>query len=208
VLVNEEDNTRFFRARVGDHILCPFQCELCHFRNMQGRSPMKVTGVLNDAETIDLIRRANLDAFWSREPTYIGHNLSKINRVLQISHDLGLDKPPVPMLVPWPVEDEFGMGAVIVFLKHSLDPGVTETTVQYNTLQKMKSVFVNLYHASVENQGSAIVGGRYGKRFVSLDAPIYSEFLEGFKLECITEWETKWFKILVRHEELCRSFKR
>jgi hypothetical protein len=64
---------------------------------------MKGTGVLNDAETIDLIRQANLDAFWSREPTTIGHNLSNINRVLQIYHELGLDKPPVPMLVPWPV---------------------------------------------------------------------------------------------------------
>jgi hypothetical protein len=173
VLFNGEDKTRFFRARVGDDVLCPFQCELCHFRNMQGQSPMKGTWVLNDAETIDLIRRVNLDVFWSREPTTIGHNLSKINRMLQISHELGLDKPPVPMLGPWSVEDKFGMGADIVLLKHYLDPGVTETTVKYNTVQKMKSAFVNLYHASVENQGSAIVGGRDGKRFVSMDAPIY-----------------------------------
>jgi hypothetical protein len=92
--------------------------------------------------------------------------LSKVNPVLQISHELGLDKQP------WPVEDKFGMGAAIVLLKHSLDPGVTETTVQYNIVLKMKSAFVNLYHASVENQGSAIVGGRDGKQFVSMDAPI------------------------------------
>jgi hypothetical protein len=103
VLVNEEDKTRFLRAIVGDDVLCPFQCELCHFRNMQRRSPMKGTGVLNDAETIDLIRRANLDAFWSREPTTIGHNFSKVNRVLQIYPELSLDKPPVPRLGPWPV---------------------------------------------------------------------------------------------------------
>jgi hypothetical protein len=63
VFVNEEDKTRFFRARVRDHVLCPFQCKLCHFINMQCRSPMKGTGVLNDAETIDLIRQANLDVF-------------------------------------------------------------------------------------------------------------------------------------------------
>jgi hypothetical protein len=181
VLVNEEDKTMFLGARVEDHVVCPFQCELCHFRNMQGRSPMKGTGVLNDAETIDLIRRANIDAFWSREHTTIGHNLSKINRVLQISHELGLDKPPVPMLGTWPVEDKFGMGAAIVLLKHSLNHGVTETTVQYNAMRKMKSTFVNLYHASVENQGSAIVGGRDGKSFVSMDAPIYSEFLGRFQ---------------------------
>jgi hypothetical protein len=181
VLVNEEDKNRFLIARVGDHVLCPFQCELCHFRNIQGRSPMKGKGVLNDAETIALIRRANLDAFWSREPTTIGHNLSKVNRLLQIAQELGLDKPPVPRLGPCPVEDDFGMGDAIVLLKHSLDPGVTETTVQYNTVRKIKSAFVNLYHASVDNQGSAIVRGRDGKRFVSMDAPIYSEFLGRFQ---------------------------
>jgi hypothetical protein len=173
---------------------------------MQGRSPYE--GILHDVETIGLIIRANLDAFWSREPTTIGNNLSKVNRVLQISHELGLDKPPVPKLGPWPVEDKFGMGAAIVLLKHSADPRVTETTVQYNTVQKMKSAFVNFYHVSVENQGSAIVGGRDGKRFVSMDAPIYSDFLEVFNLECITEWETKWFKFFGCHEELCICFKR
>jgi hypothetical protein len=150
---------------------------------MQDRSPIQGTGVLNDAETIDLMKRANLDAFWSREPTIIGHSLlSKVNRVLQISHELGLDKPPVPRLGTWPVEDKCGMGADIVLLKHYLvDPGVTETTVKYNTVRKMKSAFVNLYHASVENQGSAIVGGRDGKRFVSVDAPIYSDFFGRFQ---------------------------
>jgi hypothetical protein len=85
------------------------------------------------------------------------------------------------MLGPWPVEDKFGMGAAIVLLKRSLDPRVTETTVQYNTVRKMRSAFVNIYHASVENQGSAIVGERDGKRFVSMDAPIYSEFFGRFQ---------------------------
>jgi hypothetical protein len=56
-----------------------------------------------------------------------------------------------------------------------------ETTVQYNTVRKMKFTSVNLYHASVDNQGSTIVGGRYGKRFVSMDAPIYSEFFGSFQ---------------------------
>jgi hypothetical protein len=60
------------------------------------------------------------------------------------------------------VEDTFGMGAAIFLLKHSLDPGATETTVQYNTVRKMKSAFVNVYHASVENQGSDIVGVEMG----------------------------------------------
>jgi hypothetical protein len=45
----------------------------------------------------------------------------------------------------------------------------------------MKSAFVNVYYGSVENQGSAIVGGRDGKKFVSMEAPIYSEFFGRFQ---------------------------
>jgi hypothetical protein len=88
------------------------------------------SGVLNDTETMDLIRLASIDAFWSREPSTVSGNLTKINRVLQISHELGLDNPPVPVIGPWPVKDSFGMGVAIVILKHSLYPGVTESTVQ------------------------------------------------------------------------------
>jgi hypothetical protein len=85
------------------------------------------------------------------------------------------------MLVPWPVKYSFGMGGDIVLLKHYLDPRVTESTVQYNTVRKMKSAFVNVYFVSVENQGSAIVGGRDGKKFVTMEAPIYSEFFGRFQ---------------------------
>jgi hypothetical protein len=139
VLVNEEDKTRFLGARVGDHVFCPVQCELCHFRNLQGCSPMNGAGVLDDTETTDLIRRASLDAFWSREPATIGHNLAKINRVLQILTSWGWKSPPVPMMGPWPAED-FGMGATLILLKHSLDPGVTETMVQYNIVRKKRNL--------------------------------------------------------------------
>jgi hypothetical protein len=45
----------------------------------------------------------------------------------------------------------------------------------------MKSAFVNVYFASVENQGSAIVGGKDGEEFVSMEAPIYLEFFERFQ---------------------------
>jgi hypothetical protein len=84
------------------------------------------SGVLNDTETMDLIRRASIDALWSREPSTVSGNLTKNNRVLQISHELDLDKPPVSILGPWPVKYSFGMGVDIALLKHYLDPGVTE----------------------------------------------------------------------------------
>jgi hypothetical protein len=42
---------RFLVARKGDHLITPFQCDLCHFRNIQGRNPSKVSAV--DRELLD-----------------------------------------------------------------------------------------------------------------------------------------------------------
>jgi hypothetical protein len=58
-------------------------------------------------------------------------------------------------------------------VKHSLDPGVMEDIVHYDTVQKMKSAFVNMYHASVENKGTAIIGGKDGSKLLVLGTPVY-----------------------------------
>jgi hypothetical protein len=69
-LVEEEDQTRFLCARAGDHLMTPFQCETCHVRNMLGRNPRPDKP--SDTELKDMIRRANLDSFWSRESSTVG----------------------------------------------------------------------------------------------------------------------------------------
>ena len=51
-------------ARDGDNILVPFQYDLCHFRNLVNRDPVRLD---EDLRLIIGIRRANLDSFWSRE---------------------------------------------------------------------------------------------------------------------------------------------
>jgi hypothetical protein len=129
-------------------------------------------GLLGDAELMTCLRRVNLDAFWSREPTTIKQNLGKVNRTLQISHELGIRYPPMPKLDPWKLVDEFGAAAATIMVNHSLDPGVTETTVQFETVRKMKSAFVNLYQASVENESSAVIGGKDGNTQLIMGVPI------------------------------------
>jgi hypothetical protein len=79
LLVNEEDTLRFAVARPGNHLFCPFQCEICHFRNVQGRYPLVGSGLLGDVELLKCLRRVNLDAFWSREPSTVSQQLRKIN---------------------------------------------------------------------------------------------------------------------------------
>jgi hypothetical protein len=79
----------------------------------------------------------------------------------------------MPKLGPWKLVEEFGTAAATIMVKHSLDPGVTETTAQYENVRKTKSAFVNLYQASVENESSAVIGGKDGKKQLIMGVPIY-----------------------------------
>jgi hypothetical protein len=57
--------------------------------------------------------------------------VGKINRALKIAHELGISNPTLPKLGTCKLEDEFGAGAAIITAKYSMDPGVTESTVQF-----------------------------------------------------------------------------
>jgi hypothetical protein len=63
------DEKRFKVGRNGDNLMCPFQCDLCHFRNIQKRDfrPADV----KDRLLLQCICRASLDAFWAREPSTV-----------------------------------------------------------------------------------------------------------------------------------------
>jgi hypothetical protein len=96
---------------------------------------MMGTAILGNTELMKCLRRVDVDAFWSREPTTIKQNMGKVNRALQIAHELGMRDPPMPKLGPWKLVDEFGAAAATTMVKHSLDPGVTETMVQFETMK-------------------------------------------------------------------------
>jgi hypothetical protein len=83
-----------------------------------------------------------------------------------------------------------------------------EMKVQYDTVRKMKYALVNIYHASVENQGNVIVGGEMGKDSSLWMPPFILNYLAVSKLECIIGWVTRWFRIFDYHGELCRSSRR
>jgi hypothetical protein len=99
---------------------------------------------------------------------------------------MGMRNPPMPKLGPWKLEDEFGAGAAVIMARHPMDTGITEDTVQYETVRKMKSAFFNLYQALVENASTAVIGGRDEKSQLVMGVPIY----HGWKIErrqaCIT----------------------
>jgi hypothetical protein len=80
-------------------------------------------------------------------------------------------------------------------VKHSMDTGVTESTVQFETVRKMKSAFVNIYQASVDNASTAVIGGNDGKSNWSWGCPFTTVDMTGQRQECIIGWERRWSRI-------------
>jgi hypothetical protein len=73
------DERRFKEARNGDNIMMPFQCNLCHFRNIQRREP--TLACAKDRRSLMFIRRANLNSLWAREPSTVAGNLAQVRRM-------------------------------------------------------------------------------------------------------------------------------
>jgi hypothetical protein len=157
--------------------MCPFQCDLCQFRNIQGRDP--VPGLGKDKLLLLCIRRASLDAFWSRESSTVAANARGAKRLQEIGDSVGIASVCPPM-GPFSLDDSGGMRVAVCILLRSLDPGRTEDTIQFSTARYLRSVFSNVYHASAEHQtGMAVMAQGTAKTYVT-DCPTYSYWYERF----------------------------
>jgi hypothetical protein len=164
VLEEADEDTRFQVARPGDHMMVPFQCDLCHFRNIMLRDPE--TGSGTDWEMLDMVRRANLDAFWSREKSSVGATLKEAVRMEKMTRRLGM--PCVtPSMGPWPLEDVLGMKVALAVLDRSLDPGQYEATVQWDTFRRQMSAVTNISQAAVGGLGNSVGAYERNKMFIS-----------------------------------------
>jgi hypothetical protein len=56
-----QDKHNYRKAINGDFLICAFQCDLCHFRNIQKRDP--VIEAPAEIFLLTMIFRENLDAF-------------------------------------------------------------------------------------------------------------------------------------------------
>jgi hypothetical protein len=68
------------------------------------------------------MRRANLDAFWSRESLTVRSKLGEAMQTERRAFRLGMPSMTPPM-GPWPLEDSQGMSAALAVLDRSLDKG-------------------------------------------------------------------------------------
>jgi hypothetical protein len=123
IIVEPGGEIKFLEGRKGDHLMVPFQCDQCHFRNLTGRDPAKWK--ITDHEVLEYIRRANLDAFWDRSPNTVSSNLSDAWRMEKMGERLGIGAM-APAIGPFPLKDKCGMRFAIAILERSLAPGQNE----------------------------------------------------------------------------------
>jgi len=158
------ESERFGFARNGDNYVCPFQCDLCQFRNVHMRDPE--ANMLDDA-TMCCIRRATLDAFWARAEGTVRANLSSLRNMHESAQaNFGLHEL-LPAMGPFPLKDTFGMGSAIVMLKHSLDPGRYGDHITFSTFRKYRSSFSNVWGASVQTLQDSIMARATAKMYTS-----------------------------------------
>jgi hypothetical protein len=67
-------------ARDGDHLLVPFECNLCIFRKLQRYDPLST--LEQDRLLLACIQRITLDAFWSRASSTVAGNRDKASLYL------------------------------------------------------------------------------------------------------------------------------
>ena len=158
-----------------------FQCDVCHFRNIQRRDPKDGSGA--DGALLRNIRRANLDALWSREPTTVTQNRYQLDQFLKKGLVLGLSGNQLfAPFGPLPMEDRDGMASACCLLERSLDTGKNEVKVQYDTVRKMRGSLHNQWRSSVYSSMSSVAVRGKGKLTASnspSDALWFERFMEG-----------------------------
>ncbi len=182
-IVNDEEKflTHYIQAQNRDNISTPFQCNLCHFRNLMGRDPHRT--LAQDLRILKCIRRANLDSLWSLDPRTVNCTLTECKRGLDIATSLGFKNKLFAPMGPFPVDDTFGMAAAIVILQVSLSPGKYDRNVQFGTIRKFRSTFSNAYQSSRQGQ-KATVMAKDTRKLTVTKCPTYGLWFEKFMKGC------------------------
>ena len=176
--IDKADEDRYILGRDGDHLMgIPFQCDLCHFRNMTGRNP--IAHRKKDEYTMLCVRRANLDALWAREPGTVKSNLSSLRRSNQSGEvAFGFDQP-LPALGPFPIGDLCGMKMACLSLDASLRKGRYADHLQWDSMRATPGAISNMWRAGIDSTGGSVLAKDEKKLYVTSN-PARTEWFERF----------------------------
>jgi hypothetical protein len=103
---------------------------------------------------------------------------------------LGLDII-YPDRKPFPVEDSFGMVIACQSLLRSLDGGRNTSTIQFETMRKLRSHYSNFYHTLPDGTGfTTVADGRGTSTFTG--SPTYSYWFRRFMTGCHRRMGDTW----------------
>jgi hypothetical protein len=167
--------------------MCPFQCDTCHFQNLQGRN--RVEGNEKDGLLALCIRRAILDSFWARESSTVVKNMQEGMKGMALENRLGIEAHPQGSC--YGMVDDWGMGIACMTLLRSLDPGINAAHVQFETIRKLRTHYANYFHTLPGGVGLNIAGDDGAPRFVT-NAPTNSFWYRRFQLGCHKRMGDVW----------------
>jgi hypothetical protein len=177
-----KDEGRFLRARKGEMVCSPFQCDFCWFINLKGRIFDKRRA--EDRLNLSLIRRVNLDMFWEKEPSTIVGMYQMFTRAETHAKHLGLTPSFLTCKRPWPVADQVGFGEAMLMLWDSIQPSQKSgNTRQFDTVRKLRSMASNIQNASCseskEGVGFKDGGTVYTLSKCSTNSVLFTKFIKG-----------------------------
>ena len=130
------------RRRSGDNLLTHFQCDKCHFRNIEGRDPDAL--IEKDVRLLVTIIRNTLDEFWRRDPGMVKGKLTTAKRLGKVAGgELGLETW-LPPMGPFPLVDEVGMSLACTTFRFSFRKGINTEHLQWDLTRKAPTPWTNL----------------------------------------------------------------
>jgi hypothetical protein len=179
---NPNEEKFYLQARAGDSTCCPFECDEYFFFRITGSTSQHE--LLQNQTILDLIRRANLDAFWSRALRTVRELRRMFYADLKLGETLGFTMFPEPP-GPFPTQYDGGMRAAIGILHRTNLAGRHEARHKYSSARKAQSVQANIYiaHAGGGATAQAIrsVRGHRAIACAPTDSEWFSHFMTGLK---------------------------
>ena len=175
-MIAPDEDKDYITARAGDHLFCPFECDACTFYRLKGRLPEARN--ITDSTLLVYLRRANLDAFWSRRPGTIEGLRTLFFRQAKVGVTFGFDMFDSPG--PFPSNYDSGIRCAVGVLHQSRLPGLHEATQKYSSVRKVRSLSTNLYNASALGAVGNVVYRTKQGRNVATSAPTESEWFSRF----------------------------
>lgn len=177
-MIAPDEDLDFMVARPGDHLFCLFECDYCAFFKLCGRLPSSRSQA--DSRLQTFVRRANLDAFWTRRSGTISQLVSTVRRQVEVGQMFGFTMYPNPGPVPF-CSDQ-GMRVAVGTLWQSIQPGRRRKTSQvYSSVKKVRGAYSDMYHRSCRAIETSLVFRTDTKRQVASSNPVDSEWYWRFQ---------------------------